>query len=81
MTLVTYKANLMALVVFEYLGTANWGVEENSCADFFTKVQCGFDNRILWLISSKFIFLFHKLTFCACLQTLAKSWGCAVYGG
>lgn len=38
MTLFLYEAKLMALVIFEYLGTANPGVEENSWGDFSDKV-------------------------------------------
>jgi len=76
----------MALVVFQYPGTANRGVEENSGGDFSDKVTYYFDNRIVWRISQsmarahRFLSVFHKMTFRACLQFLAKSWWRTIYG-
>lgn len=74
MTLFLDEARLMALVIFEYLGTATPGAEENSWGDFSDKVTCYFDNRIIRPISQSaarargFLSLFHKMTFRACLQ-------------
>lgn len=71
---------------FEYPDTANLGVEGSSWGDFSVKVLCYFDKRIIWPISQtiararRFVSIFQKMTFRACLQFLAKSWWCTVYG-
>lgn len=78
MALVLHEAEQMALVIFEYPGTANPGVKGNSRGDFSDKATCGFGNRIIRPISQSiagahgFLSIFHGMTFRVCLQILAE---------